>query len=360
MKGKSREKMETRPGRVTKEFFGRTGGGEDVFLFKLEGAGGAYIEALNYGAVWKAAVAPDRDGVPVNVILSYDALAGYESDRYYIGAIVGRCAGRVKGASFSLNGTTYRLQKNDGGNSLHGGFDGYGKRVWDYEVRRGTVEFRLRSPDGDQGYPGNLDITVTYSFDEQNALTIDYLAESDADTPVSLTNHAYFNLAGADSGAAGAMAQNIRIDAREITEIDGEYITTGRLLPVGDTPFDFRTDFPVGVRINTDDPQMRIAGGYDFNFALDGGGLREAALLACPRSGISLCLLTTCPGVQFYSGNMLGAPFEKRGAVCLEPQDYPNSVNIPHFPSSILKAGQRYSRRAVYRFGNTIDIHLKT
>jgi len=337
--------------RVTKASFGKTADGQEVFVFTLEGAGDASIEVLNYGALWKTARVPDRYGKLTDVCLSYDTLDEYVADPMFIGVSVGRFGNRIGGAAFELNGKTYNLDKNDGNNSLHGGFDGYGKRMWDYEMLDGAVAFRLRSPDGDQGYPGNLDVTVTYSFDKKNALTIDYRAVSDQDTPVNLTNHAYFNLAGADTGKAGAMAQTIRLHAGAITEVNDEFIPTGRLLPVGDTPLDLRKGIVIGDKVGADHPQIRVASGYDINYAVDGKGLREAATLTSPKNGVSMKMLITNPGLQFYSGNMMGPPFEKNGAVCLEPQHYPDCVNHPDFPSCIIKAGKKYEQRTVYQFG---------
>ena len=250
---------------VTKRIFGRGADGCDVFVFRLDGADGAYMEVTNYGAIWARAVVPDRDGNLTDVCLSYESIEGYMTDTMYVGAVVGRFANRIKGAAFTLNGKVYRLQKNDGENSLHGGFDGYGKRVFDYEVLDGGVAFRLLSPDGDQGYPGNLAVTVTYSFDANNVFAVDYHAISDQDTPVNLTNHAYFNLAGAGAGRASAIAQILRINSGFITEVDREYIPTGKLLPLENTPLDFRMGDFVGERFKDPDPQMEIAGGYDFN-----------------------------------------------------------------------------------------------
>jgi aldose 1-epimerase len=191
---------------------------------------------------------------------------------------------------------------------------------------------------------------VTYTFDKNNTLSIDYLAVSNRDTPVNLTNHAYFNLAGVNSGEPGAMAQTLRINAESITRMDDEYIPTGHLLPVENTPLDLRKGAIIGARLDSDHPQMRIAGGYDVNYAVSGGGLREAAVLACPQNGVTMRLFITNPGLQFYSGNMIGGPFARHGAVCLEPQHYPDSVHHAHFPSAILKAGERYKERSEYQF----------
>ncbi|MCL1809768.1 MAG: galactose mutarotase, partial [Clostridiales bacterium] len=320
------------------------------YIFRLEGAGGAYTEVLNYGAIWKTSHIPGKDGSLVDVCLSYDTVKGYEDDVNYIGAIIGRFANRIKDAAFTLDGVLYNLQKNDGEHSLHGGANSYSKRIWNHEISDGSLVLNLRSPDGDQGYPGNLDITVAYTFDENNALTIDYLAVSDKDTPINMTNHAYFNLAGASSGKSGAMAHTLRINAGAVTEMDDEYIETGCLLPVGGTPYDFQTDFVVGDRIDLDDQLLRIAGGYDLNFVIADEGLREAAVLASRQSGISLHLEITNPCLQFYSSNVISAPFALHGALCLEPQHYPDSVNIPQFPPCILKAGEKYEQRSVYRF----------
>lgn len=337
---------------VTKRLFGQTADGRDVFVFRLQGEDGEYTEALNYGAIWKTTLVRDNGGNLADVCLSYDTLDGYADDNYYIGAIVGRFANRIKGAEFSLAGESFTLQKNDGGNSLHGGFDAYSKRVWDYETYDNSVAFKLHSPDGDQGYPGNLDITVTYTFDN-SVLAIDYLAICDKDTPINLTNHAYFNLAGADFGAVTAMEHAIRINSDKTTEVDEELIPTGRLLPVDNKPFDLRKGAVISDLIDTGNWQMRIGKGFDVNYAVDGEGLREAAILECPQNGVSMRLLITHPGVQFYSGNVLSSPFERRGAVCLEPQHYPDSVHHPDFPSCILKSGSSYIQRTEYQFGRS-------
>ena len=336
-------------GQIEKSLFGKTADGSEVFIFKLMGENGAYVEVMNYGAIWKKALIPDRDGNLTDVCLSYDTLSDYINDKYYIGASVGRFANRIKGAEFELGGKTYQLQKNDDGHSLHGGFDAYNKRVWDYKALDNSVAFTLHSPDGDQGYPGNLDITVTYTF-KDSTLAIDYLAVSDSDTPVNLTNHAYFNLAGAGTGEAGAMGQSLRINSRQTTDMDDGLIPTGHLLSVDNKPFDFRTDAIISDLVDTGDWQMRIGKGFDVNYVIEGDGLREAAILTCPENGLSMRLMITNPGMQLYSGNMLASPFARRGAVCLEPQHYPDSVHQPGFPSCILKAQGKYVQRTEYQF----------
>jgi len=334
---------------VKKSPFGKTDDGGEVFVFTLEDEDGAYTEVLNYGAIWKTTLIPDAVGNLVDICLSYNTLKGYIDDKYYIGATVGRFANRIKGAEFSLGGKTYSLQKNNGDNSLHGGFDAYNKRLWDYEISDGSVAFTLHSPDGDQGYPGNLDITVTYTF-KDSTLAIDYLAVCDEATPVNLTNHAYFNLAGAGAGETCALGQFLRINAEQITEMDEELLTTGQFLPVDNKPFDLRKGAVINDLINAGSWQMQIGKGFDLNYVVDGEGLREAAALTCPASGLSMKLLITNPGLQFYSGNVLSSPFPWRGAICLEPQHYPDSVHHPHFPSSILKAKDRYVQRTEYQF----------
>lgn len=336
-------------GRISKSLFGQTADGSEVYLFRLEGENGAYTEVLNYGAIWKTTLIPDNSGNLVDVCLSYNTLEGYINDKNYIGALVGRCANRIKDAEFTLDDKLYHLQKNVGENSLHGGFDAFNKRVWEYKELDNSVAFTLHSPDGDQGYPGNLDITVTYTFND-STLAIDYLATCDQNTPVNLTNHAYFNLSGADSGVEGAMGQSLSINSQQTTEVDEAQIPTGRLLSVDNKPFDLRESAVINELVDAGTWQMRIGKGFDINYAIDGDGLREAAVLSCPQNGISMELLITHPGLQFYSGNMLSAPFERRGAVCLEPQHYPDSVHHPHFPSCILKPGSQYVQRAEYRF----------
>ena len=349
--------------RVTKAPFGDTPAGEHVDLFTLTNAHGMQVRAMTYGGIIVSLEAPDRSGRSGDVVLGYDSLAGYLKATPYFGAIIGRYGNRIAGAQFTLDGATYHVPANDGANSLHGGRVGFDKVVWDAEPFWGDsgvgVAFTYTSPDGDQGYPGKLETRVTYTLTDRNELIVDYHATTDKATPVNLTQHSYFNLAG--DGAGDILGHVLSIDADRYTPVDSTLIPTGVLAPVAGTPFDFTTPTAIGARIAQDDEQLRRGRGYDHNFVLrrTGPGLAHAARVVDPVSGRTLDVATTEPGLQFYTGNFLdgsitgkaGHVYRHRNGFCLETQHYPDSPNQPAFPTTILRPGEEYRSRTVFTFG---------
>ena len=333
---------------IERKPFGKTARGEAVTLFEIR-TPELTARILDYGATVQALLVPDKNGKPVDVVLGHDTIEGYETHDGYLGACVGRVANRLGGAQFTLNGKTYILAKNDGKNHLHGGLRGFDKYVWDAEVLEDGVKFSRVSLDGEEGYPGTLRVSVSYRV-ANGALTITYDAVSDQDTLCNLTNHSYFNL----NGGGTALSHTLQIHADRFTENSDQCMPTGKILPVDGTPFDFRAPKPVGRDIGQDDVQLRNCGGYDHNFCLaDTGALLPAAVLSSAESGV------TMPGVQLYAANFLGpwtgkggAMYEKRDAVCLETQFYPNAMQCEAFRKPVLKAGERYHQVTVYAFSN--------
>jgi aldose 1-epimerase len=321
------------------------------------------VQVAAYGGVILSLRVPDRDGRMGDVVLGFDRLEDYVADRAFFGALIGRYANRIGGARFELDGREHRLPANDGANHLHGGPRGFHKVLWSAEpfTEAGAAGVRLayESPDGDQGYPGTLRATVTYRVTAERTLEVDYAAETDRPTPVSLTQHSYFNLAG--DPARDVLAHTLELDAEHITPVNAGLIPTGELAPVAGTAFDFRAATAIGARIDAPDPRLRQAGGYDHNFVLThpAGVPGRAARVVEPRSGRVMELLTTEPGLQLYSGNYLdgtitgkgGAAYGLRSGFCLEPQRFPDSPNQPAFPSCILRPGETYASRTLYRFG---------
>ncbi|HWY67729.1 MAG TPA: aldose epimerase family protein [Terriglobales bacterium] len=347
---------------TTRKWFGQTAGGEDVYLYKLENMQGVEVEISNYGATIVSLRVPDRTGRVDDVILGYDNLSGYLSEKnQYLGATVGRYANRIAGGRFALNGKTYQVPNNDGPNALHGGKKGFDKRLWSVEqsapIAAREIILRYFSEDGEEGFPGNLEVRVSFRLTDQNELRIEYLATTDKDTVLNLTNHAYFNLAGEGSG--DILQHQLTLLASSFTPVDESLIPTGELRDVANTPFDFRHGTAVGIHID-DGEQLQRAGGYDHNLVLDHGGgkLALAARVTEPSSGRVLEVLTTEPGVQFYSGNFLdgsttgksGKSYDFRSGFSLETQHFPDSPNQPAFPSTVLKPDQRFQSMTVYRF----------
>ena len=338
---------------IERKPFGKTARGEAVTLFEIR-TPELTARILDYGATVQALLVPDKNGKPVDVVLGHDTIEGYETHDGYLGACVGRVANRLGGAQFTLNGKTYILAKNDGKNHLHGGLRGFDKYVWDAEVLEDGVKFSRVSLDGEEGYPGTLRVSVSYRV-ANGALTITYDAVSDQDTLCNLTNHSYFNLNGGT-----ALSHTLQIHADRFTENSDQCMPTGKILPVDGTPFDFRAPKPVGRDIGQDDVQLRNCGGYDHNFCLaDTGALLPAAVLSSAESGVTMRVSTTMPGVQLYAANFLGpwtgkggAMYEKRDAVCLETQFYPNAMQCEAFRKPVLKAGERYHQVTVYAFSN--------
>ena len=345
-------------GRVDRMDFGKTPDGTPVDLYVLTN-GRITAKVMSYGAILTELDVPDRSGKSADVVLGFDNLEGYLGGHPYFGATVGRVANRVGGAKFRLDGKDYTLAVNNGPNSLHGGIKGFDKVVWKAEDVSGAagpaVKFTYLSKDGEEGYPGNLSVAVTYTVTADDALRIDYRATTDKATPVNLTNHSYFNLAGPASGAI--LGHELMIAAEKYTPGDETMIPTGAIAPVKGTPLDFTKSTLIGARIDQipGDP-----GGYDHNFVLDPGAnlANPAARVYEPSSGRVMEVFTTEPGVQLYTGNFLdgslkgkgGVIYKKRQALCLETQHYPDSVHHPEFPTTILKPGATYTQTTIYKF----------
>jgi len=338
--------------------FGVMPDGTEVELLTLRD-GELSCEIVTYGGALRSLTVPGRGGEPVDVLLGFDTLEAYRGQDKFLGALIGRYANRIGDARFSLDGVEHPLRANDGKNHLHGGPEGFDKQVWTVERLTGDAAvLTLFSPDGQEGYPGDLHVRVTYTLTE-DALEIGYEARCDKDTVCNLTNHAYFNLSGHQSGPVAD--QTIQIFAERYTPTAAGSIPTGELAPVAGTPMDLREGLPIGARVDEDFRQLKLAGGYDHNWVIDGpaGTLRPAARAFSPRTGVTLEVLTTLPGVQFYSGNYLdgcpagkgGAPYAKRWGFCLETQYFPDSPNRPDFPSAVLRKGETYRQETVYRFG---------
>ncbi len=328
-----------------------------VDQYTLTNASGMVVRILTLGGIVQSIEVPDRDGRPANVVLGFDSVDAYLAARRYFGAIIGRYANRIAAGRFSLNGRTYQLPVNNGPNSLHGGTVGFDRHVWETRAEAGHVVLRRTSPDGEMGYPATLDVQVSYTVTDDDALRIDYHAvnrDVSLATVVNLTNHSYFNLAGEGSG--DVYGQELQILASRFTPIDETLIPTGQIASVAGTPMDFRTSTSIGARINASDEQLKLARGYDFNWILDrpregDTSLIRAARLQDPGSGRVLEVLTTEPGLQFYSGNFLDGPRYGIGAgVCLETQHFPDSPNHPNFPSTVLGPGESYRSTTLYRF----------
>ena len=357
------------PREVTRAPFGRTADGQPVELFTLTNAHGIEVRLTNYGGIITSLKTPDRSGRFDDIVLGYDNLNGYLHTSPYFGAIVGRYGNRIAKGRFTLDGASYRLAVNNGPNSLHGGMRGFDKVVWTAEPFRneGTegVALEYTSADMEEGYPGTLRARVIYTLTDDNRLIVDYQATSDKPTPVNLTQHSYWNLAG--DGSRDVLAHVLTINADSMTPVDTTLIPTGEISPVTGTPFDFRTPMPIGARIDQrQNTQIRYGGGYDHNFVLNRGSagadsLVHAARVAEPSTGRTLDIFTTEPGIQFYSGNFLdgtitgkaGRVYKHRYGLALETQHYPDSPNHQNFPSTILRPGQQYRSRTVFAFGVT-------
>jgi aldose 1-epimerase len=348
---------------VRKEPFGATKDGTAVELYTLTNASGMEVRAMTYGGIILSLRVPDKTGALGDVVLGYDSLDGYEKASPYFGAIIGRYGNRIARGRFKLDGKEYKLATNNGPNALHGGVKGFDKVVWkaeSFQDGRGVgIVFTYTSADGEEGYPGKLDAKVTYTLADDNSLAFEYQAATDKPTPVNLTQHSYFNLAG--DGSGDILAQELMIKASRFTPVDKTLIPTGELKSVEGTPFDFRTPTAIGARIEAKDQQIEFGPGYDHNWVLDreeGGGLQLAGRVHDPASGRVMEIKTTEPGLQFYSGNFLdgtitgkgGHVYKRHAGMCLETQHYPDSPNKPAFPSTILKPGEDYRSHTVYTF----------
>ena len=346
--------------KIKREPFGNMPDGQPVERFTLTNANGVELKAIGYGGIITSLRVPDRNGTLDDVVLGFDSLEGYLKPPPFFGAIIGRYGNRIGKAQFTLDGKTFKLAANNGPNHLHGGVKGFDKVLWAVEpVGTNGLAFTRTSADGEEGYPGNLRTRVTYTLTDKNELIVEYQATTDKATPVNLTQHSYFNLAGHASG--DILGHELMLNADRYTPVDDTLIPTGELAPVAGTPFDFLKPTAIGARINNDHPQLKAGQGYDHNWVLNrkGTGLEVAARVREPKTGRTLEIATTEPGIQFYAGNFLkgdltgkgGAVYKHRTGFCLETQHYPDSPNKPKFPSTILKPGAEYRTRTVFTFG---------
>jgi aldose 1-epimerase len=345
--------------------FGILDDGGKVSLYTLTNSSGAEVRIINYGAIVVSLKVPDRQGKLRDVVLGYDDLAGYVKDKAFLGATVGRYANRIAGGKFTLDGKTYQLDLNNGANHLHGGAQGFYRKLWKAEKVTGKagpgVKLTYVSPDGEGGYPGKVTLTVTYTLTADNALRIDYRGTSDKPTLLNATHHSYFNLSGDPTQTI--LDEELTIEADQTTAVGAGLIPTGKLADVAGTPLDFRRPSKIGARIDAHDEQMDLGKGYDHNWVLrhHGDGVHQAAQLSDPRSGIVMQVLTDQPGLQFYSGNFLdgtihgkqGVVYQRRTALCLEAQLFPDAPNHPAFPSAELRPGHPYKQTTTYRFSTT-------
>lgn len=344
---------------VSRKDWGKTSNGTPVSLYTLKD-NALTVQITTFGARVVSIEAPDRNGKMADVVLGYDNVASYEADHStYFGAIVGRYGNRIAHGTFTIDGKTFHVPTNDGENALHGGTIGFDHKVWTGKEIPNGVEMSLVSPNGDMGFPGQLTVHVRYILDG-NSLQIHYYATTTAPTVVNLTNHSYFNLHG--NGHGTILNELLMINANSYTPIRKGLIPTGQIAPVQGTPFDFRKPTAIGARINADNEQLKLAGGYDHNFVLNDSakpGLHLSAVAYDPKSGRTLTETTTEPGVQFYSGNFLngtqhgkyGVSYPKHAAFCLETQHFPDSPNEPEFPSTVLRPGQTLHSETVFTFG---------
>ena len=347
---------------MEKKLFGKLQDGTQIFLYSLKNNLGTQINIINYGAIVTNIFVPDKNGKFDDVVLGYDSIEGYANDKVFLGAIVGRYGNRIANGKFILDGNEYQLAKNNGENHLHGGPKGFYKVLWNAEPFSSDTGELLKltyiSPDGEEGYPGTLELTVTYTLTETNELKIDYEGKTDKPTILNPTNHSYFNLSG--DFTKTILDHELQINADRFTPVNQNQITTGELRNVEGTPFDFRKPTPVGLRINNKDEQLQYGRGYDHNWVLNNFNkkVREIALLYHPHTGRYMKVLSDQPGLQFYSGNSLdgsfagknGITYQKRSALCLETQYFPDSPNKPHFPSVTLRPSEIYRQITIYKF----------
>lgn len=354
--------MNTPTGTITQADFGHTPDGKAVTLYTLRNEKGAEADIMNYGGIVQKLIMPDRNGTPGDIVLGFDNLQGYLDKSPYFGALIGRYGNRIGGAQFTLNGQTYTLAKNNHGNSLHGGLKGFDKVVWTARPLLTSdgpsLILTYVSPDGEEGFPGNLEVTAVYTLTENNALKIQFTARTDKPTVVNLTHHGYFNLAGQGSG--DILGHIVYINANQTTPVDSGLIPTGDFADVTGTPFDFRKPTAIGARINDPDRVLQYGPGYDHNWVINkpAGEFGLMARVTDPKSGRVMEVYSDQPGLQFYAGNFLDGTFAGKGgavykihdAFCMEPQHYPDSPNKPNFPSVELDPGQTYHATLVYKF----------
>jgi len=349
-------------GTITQADFGQSPDGKPVVLYTLRNASGAEADIMNYGGIVQKLIMPDRQGNLADVVLGYDNLQGYVDKTPYFGALIGRYGNRIAGGQFTLNGQIYNLAKNDGANTLHGGVKGFDKVVWTARPLMTSAGPSLIlsyvSPDGEEGYPGNLEVTAVYTLTERNALKLEFTARTDRPTVVNLTHHSYFNLGGQGSG--DILGHIVYINANQTTPVVKGLIPTGELADVTGTPFDFRQPTSIGARINDPNPVLQYGPGYDHNWVIHkpAGTFGLMARVTEPKSGRVMEVWSDQPGLQFYSGNFLDGTLKGKGGVayqihdafCMEPQHYPDSPNQPNFPTTELDPGQTYHSTIVYKF----------
>lgn len=350
---------------IEKSFFGTTKSGVKADIFTITNKNGAQLKVTNYGGTLVSIIVPGKNGKLNDVILGYDDLKSYENADFYFGALVGRHANRIKNAEFTLNGKLYKVTKNSGKHQLHGGFKGFNSKVWDAEIvnKSGKEALKLTytSVDGEEGFPGTLNVSAVYSLTDDNAVEVDYNAVSDKDTIVNLTHHTYFNLGGHASG--NIMNEKVMLNADKFTPIDKDIIPTGEIRDVEGTFMDFRKLTTVGDRIKhlKEDEQLTLANGFDQNWVIkreNGERLAKAAEMYDENTGIDMEVYTTMPGVQFYTGNFLngsfpgkgGAIYNQRAGLCFEPQYFPNALECKNFEPPILKKGDEYNHTMIYKF----------
>lgn len=343
---------------VTKEFFGKTKDGREIYKYWMENRNGMKAAVMNFGGILTNLFVPDSHGDVTDVVLGFDTFEPYETDCNCFGAIVGPSANRISGASFEIDGVTYSIDKNNGEHNLHSHFEkGYQKRVFEASQGENSVSFSLEDEDGSMGFPGNRLVKVTYSLDEENRLGIHYEATSDQNTVLNMTNHSYFNLKG--QGQGDVLDHLLEIRSLQTTEIGDGMIPTGAFLDVAETAFDFRKPKEIGRDIGKAEEQLKLGYGYDHNWVIEhaDGTLREAAVVTEPTTGRVMKVFTTLPGVQFYAANGMDQPRAKDGntygpksGLCLETQYYPDSINRPEFPSVVFGPDRKYDCTTVYQF----------
>lgn len=338
--------------------FGKNTKGEAAALYTFVNKNGMEMQVSDFGATLFAVLVPDKNGEKRDVVLGYDDPIGYEGPAgTFFGATVGRNANRIGKAAFELNGKRYQLDKNDGNNNLHSGLDFWSFRIWKVrETTENSITFAIHSPDGDQGYPGTVDASVTYTLTDDNSIVISYYAKPEEDTPINMTNHSYFNMAGHNSGSV--REQQVWLDADAFTSTNAELIPTGEVVPVEGTPMDFRTKKAIGRDIDADYEALNMGKGYDHNWALNNHGkYAKVAELSSEKSGITMEVYTDLPGIQIYTGNYLdnehgknGAIYNQNQGICFETQYFPDAVNHETFASSVCKKGEEYRTTTSYKF----------
>jgi aldose 1-epimerase len=347
---------------IKKSIYSKTKDGKIIDIFTFRNSKGVELKITNLGGIVISLMVPDRFGNFADVVLGFDKVEDYFDNPNFFGAIIGRCANRIENASFELNGVEYKLSKNFGNHLIHGGFVGFDKVVWQGDIIKKdseeTLQLTYTSKDGEEGFPGELKVKISYTLTEDNALKIEYYAISDKDTVVNLTNHSYFNLLG--QGDLDILSHQLMIDSDNFTNINDECITTGEISSVKDTPFDFKTLKPVGIDILEEDEQIRYGCGYDHNFVLEVNGKtpEKFAELYEAKTGRLMEVYTTMPGVQLYTSNFInnnvlgkaGTVYKSRNGICIETQFPPNALKHKNFPTPILKVGEEYKHTTIYKF----------